>query len=391
MDKAKKEARDRKRHARAFRFFKILLTPIFKLKFNYTFDKIPKLDKPFLLLANHNLNVDAVLVDMASENHMYFVASEHLLRGGLGAKFVMRYFRPIIHTKGKTGVKTLGDMMKALKSGCNVALFPEGNRSFNGLTGEIPENTGRIAKKSGAYLITYRMEGGYFTHPRWSTSVRRGKLHGKLVKIYSPEELGDMTDESINEAISRNLYEDAYQTQKDWNVPYKGKNLSLGLESLLYMCPKCRGFGTLSSSPKNIKCTSCGMQAEYTPYGYIKTSDGETLFTSQLDKDQHDALRSKVESASCDEVLFEDDISVFRINEKHVPVDEIKEHIKAYKNRVETGGKILTVSDIYGLSITARNILGIHLDGGKRQLEVRCGIPFNGLKYMYLYKFNGGN
>lgn len=390
MDKEKREAREHKRHARAFKFFRALLTPILKLKFNFTYDVIPKTDGPFFLLINHNLNIDAVLVSLATDEPIYFVASEHMLRGGLGAKLVMRYFRPIIHTKGKTGVKSLSEIMKALKKGYNVALFPEGNRSFNGLTMDIPENTGRIAKKCGASLVTYRMEGGYLTHPRWSTGVRRGKMHGRLINVYSPDALEKMTDEEINEVVATDLYEDAYKTQETWQTEYKGKNLCRGLESTLYMCPECKKIGKLTSDSRFLTCTGCGFKAEFTTRGYLKKENGETYTISDIDREQQELLCRLRDEADEDTVLFEDDITVYSINEKHVPENGITGHIEAYKNRVVFDGKTYTTSDIFGLSITARNILGVHVDGGKRQLEIRCDISFNGLKYMYLYKLNGG-
>lgn len=390
MDKEKREAREHRRHARTFKFFRALLTPILKKKFNYTFDAIPKTDGPFFLLINHNLNIDAVLVSLATSEPIYFVASEHMLRGGIGASLVRHYFRPIIHTKGKTGVKSLSEIMKALKSGYNVALFPEGNRSFNGLTMDIPENTGRIAKKCGASLITYRMEGGYFTHPRWSTSVRRGKMHGKLVNVYSPEKLASMTDEEINEAVSNDLHEDAYQTQKYWQTKYKGKKLCKGLESTLFMCPECKRIGTLHSDTRFLSCSECGFKAEYTKFGYLVNEEGKSYTITDMDREQQKLLCKLRDEASDNTILFVDDITVYSINKKHVPINGKQGHIEAYKDRVVFDGKTYTASDIFGLSITARNILGVHVDGGKRQLEIRCGISFNGLKYMYLYKLNDG-
>lgn len=383
------DARAYKRFSGAYRFFRPIITPFIKLKFNYTFDPIKDVEGPFLLLINHNLNIDAVLAGIACKSPIYFVASEHLLRGGLGAKFVMRYFQPIIHTKGKTGVKTLSEMMKTLKAGKNVALFPEGNRSFNGLTCEIPENTGRVAKKSGASIITYRMEGGYFTHPRWSVSVRRGKMHGKLVHVYSPGELEQMDDGAINAAIEKDLFEDAYDTQERFMAKYKGKKLCLGLESTLFMCPECKAFSSLTSDENHLTCKACGFDAKYTEYGYLETKDSKKYTITEIDKEQRKLLEQLYNRAGEDEVLFEDDISVFTINENHVPVDEVKGHLTAYKSKVEFNGKTIPAEDIYGLSITSRNILGVHLDGGKRQMEIRCGIPFNGLKYVYLYKLNG--
>ena len=106
------------------------------------------------------------------------------------------------------------EILAKLRDGRNVALFPEGNRSFNGLSGDFPPATGKLVKKSGATLVTYRLHGGYLTTPRWSTSLRKGKLWGEIAGIYSPEKLKAMTEDEVNRAIRHDLFVDAYADQK---------------------------------------------------------------------------------------------------------------------------------------------------------------------------------
>ena len=49
--------------------------------------------------------------------------------------------------------------------------------------------SGKLAKSAGVRVVTYRIEGGYLTQPRWSTGTRRGKLFGRLIHVYEPAEL----------------------------------------------------------------------------------------------------------------------------------------------------------------------------------------------------------
>ena len=68
-------------------------------------------------------------------------------------------------------------VMRRLRKGGSVAIFAEGNRSFNGLTGDILPATGKLARSSGASLVTFRFSGGYLSSPRWCGSrVRRTSL-----------------------------------------------------------------------------------------------------------------------------------------------------------------------------------------------------------------------
>jgi 1-acyl-sn-glycerol-3-phosphate acyltransferase len=78
-------------------------------------------------------------------------------------------------------------MMRRLKKGYSVCLFPEGNRSFDGVTRPFPPSTGRVAKACGAALVTFRTEGAYLSNPRWGDTLRRGRVRGRVAGIYPPE------------------------------------------------------------------------------------------------------------------------------------------------------------------------------------------------------------
>lgn len=373
-----------KRHVNAFCFFRPLVTPILKRKFHYTYDKIPESAAPYFLLCNHNLEMDPILLGMAVEKQVYFVASEHIMRKGFGTWFLMRYFKPIIHAKGKAGLQSSMEILRTLKAGHNVALFPEGNRSFNGVTMPIFPATGKLARRSGASLITYRIEGGYFSQPRWSLSLRRGKLCGKLVHIYSPEELKGMTDAEIIAAIERDLHEDAYETQKREHVPFRGHDLAAGLEATLFMCPQCGKIGTLHSHGDTIQC-DCGFCADYDVYGNLNGSDGKTYTVTEWDLWQRQQLASLRESTPADTALFSDTVTIHRIVE-HSIEKTISATLTAYRDHFTVNDASFNYQDIEGAAVFSRNVLTVYTDA---QYEIRGALDFCALKYVYLYDLMG--
>ena len=195
----------RKRHLVVWKILRTLLRPWIIHKFNFK-SEIYNVDGPCLVLANHNTDWDPLVVATAFPNQMYFVASEHIFRWGFVSRIIHWLVAPISRLKSRTGASTVMTVLRKLRDGANVCIFAEGEKSWNGVTCHIADATGKLARASGASLVTYRLEGGYFTHPRWAKTHRRGKMRGSVVGIYTPEMLKAMDPEEINDIINRDLY-----------------------------------------------------------------------------------------------------------------------------------------------------------------------------------------
>lgn len=259
-------------HRFIYRILKTLIIPIFKRKLNYSYKKVQPSGRPYIVLANHNTDYDPLLVGLAFPYQMYYVASEHIFRWGLISKLINFLVSPIPRVKGTTEIHTVMNILKRLKAGANVCMFAEGNRSFSGETGEIHPATGKLIKKSGVSLITFRLDGGYFTSPRWSKTLRKGEMKGRMVREYSPEELRSMTTDEVSLAIKNDLYVNAYEEQKKNPVSYLGKNLAENLETALYICPECNKYTTLKSEGDRFYCT-CGLDLKYNTFGYLSPNN----------------------------------------------------------------------------------------------------------------------
>ena len=373
-----------RRHKIVFAILRPVITLFVKWKFAYTYDSLRQIEGPYLLLPNHNLELDPMIVGAAAYNHLYFVASEHLSRKGFVTKLLNYFLQPIYHQKGRAGAYTVKEILKTLRSGTSVCLFPEGNRSWNGQSLTIPSATGKLAKKSGAKLVTYRFEGHYLTQPRWATTLRKGKLKGRLIHVYTPEELQAMTDEQVNEAIVRDLWEDAYETQAKEMIPFKGKHLALGMEAAVFACPACKKIGDLRSDDTSLSC-SCGFRSTYDVYGYLTDAQGERYTMVQLDQQQKSVLNDMVAQAD-DAPLFSDNVLLQQISEKHELIWETSGALMACKDHLSCCGQHIPFDDILGMSIYSRNVLVLHTLTDGRHYEIRGNIRFSALKYLYLYE-----
>lgn len=263
------EKKVQRRHQRVWSFLRIVAPPFLRMKFGYSCELAPDISEPYLVLPNHNSDLDPAFVGFSFKKQMYFVASEHVYRRGFVSKLLFWAFEPIAKMKGASDTLTVMKAIRKLRTGQNVCLFPEGNRSFNGKTGAIFEATGKLVKTSGAALVTYKITGGYLSNPRWGFGIRKGKMHGSVVNVYSSSELKLMTPEEITNKIISDLDEDAYKRQSFENIAYKGKNLAYGFETAYCLCPICKNINVISSNKNSIYCSNCGKLTDILPTGFF--------------------------------------------------------------------------------------------------------------------------
>ncbi len=252
-----------------------------KWKYGFSVQQRLKMDEPFIAMSNHTTDNDMIYLALAVKNYLYFVCSEHLFRNGLASKLLVLAFNPIPLFKGSVASTTTREILTRLRDGNNIGIFPEGSRSFNGKTNPIAASTGKLVKHAKCALVTFKLQGGYFVAPRWTKQWRRGPIWGAVVQVYSSAQLAEMSVEQINQIIHDDLWEDAYQTQKQNPRKYVGDRRAKGIENFLYICPNCGGFETIRSEKNDFFCTQCRMTGHYDEYGLLS---GEKLpFTTVPD------------------------------------------------------------------------------------------------------------
>ena len=61
-------------------------------------------------------------------------------------------------------------------------------------------------KISGAGLVTSRISGGYLTTPRWGKGIRRGKIFGEVVNVYSAQQIKELLMDLFDKYIPDSFY-----------------------------------------------------------------------------------------------------------------------------------------------------------------------------------------
>lgn len=369
------------RHQKTWVFLYRLLGGYIHKKFNLSHEPCTA-EGPLIVLSNHVTDWDPLLVAMSfPEKMLYFVASEHLMRKGLLSSILNYLFAPIPRKKASTGSDTALACLRHVRAGHSVCIFGEGDASWNGCTGHVFPATGKLVRASGATLVTFRIEGGYLSNPRWGKGVRRGRVHVHPVNIYPPQTLKAMEPDMINAAIDRDIREDAWQRQALSPVAYKGARPAENIETALFLCPKCGRIGTLRGRDDRVEC-DCGLSLRYTPQGYF---DPPKPFQTIAQWDEWQLARLADPDFLGDGALFSDDgLLLKEILPGHREQNLEKGVLFQYRDALRLGGREFLLSKIRSMAMVQNNVL--LFDIGDKYYELRALKPRCLRKYLALWQ-----
>ena len=369
------------RHQKIWRILYALTNRWICRKFNMRHEDLD-IDGPVLLIPNHVSAWDPLLVAMSlRKKQVYYVASEHIFRLGPVTKLLNWLVAPIPRRKASSGADTVKACLRHLREGHSVCLFAEGEQSWDGLTQPIFPATGKLARSSGATLVTYRLEGGYLSLPRWGKGVRRGSVSGRPVHIYPPEQLKRMSPAEINEAIQRDIAENAWDRQRSSPVAYRGKRRAEGLEKALYLCPRCRGIGTLHTKDDRLFCT-CGLSLRFAETGFFEPPEP---FETMADWDAWQRMALKNMDMPEGELLFSDEgMTLSRIGAGHEEETLGCAALRQYADRLCCGDYEFMLAEISSMAMVQANLLLLSYQDNYYQIRAEKGANLR--KYLELWK-----
>ncbi len=364
------------KHKIFYKTFRLPVMLYLKLKFGYKHQKAKDLPPNYIVLSNHTTDFDPLFVASSFKNQMYFVASEHITRWKKLYAFLSFGFEPIIRFKGTVAGSTVVQILRKVKKGANVCLFAEGVRSWDGVTASILPSTGQLVKRANCGLVTYKIVGGYLASPVWAVGgCRKGDVSGRIVNVYTKEQLASMTDEEVNAAINRDLYEDSAKSREESGATYKGKRLAEGLEKLVYICPNCGGQDCLTTADDKLICAKCGSKLVYDTKGLL---NGKPL------KHYVDAQRRLAEEhASAGEAYKAVNAEVFVIDKKSA-TSVAKGTLSMTPETITCGDVTAPIAEVGEVAIHGKS--SIVFAHGSTYYEVTVPAPYSAYKFVLYFK-----
>ena len=394
---AEKKKNVRRYYGFAKAFIWVLLRTIGKRlmkKINAEAEPYTPKHKTFIIVANHSDIMDPGYQMVSLNGYVRFVAADFLLRINCVTKFLLGTLEGVIvKQRDKPSEILVEEILENLRAGIPVGLHAEGMVTTNGETGYVAEHTGQLVKDSGVALITYRITGGYLRKPRWADTWRTGRVHGRVVNEYSPEELSGYSAKEITDIIRRDIYVNAYDEQRKHPYTYKGEKLAEFAERLLYICPKCGGVGTMRSEDDKFTC-ECGYSLTYGEDAFWHSDKDSVVFDNALDWDKWQRGEWKRILLSSDGLIYSEKhqtVSKVADNEPHTVFTDAEMNI--YKDRFElVSGEDKLVFPLDTLkrvqNASVQNL--VIIDGDSNYYLISCDFPHSSDKYVAAWYYLTG-
>lgn len=222
---------------------------------------------PWLIFATHQSMKDFPIMAMATFPHRQawvisideFIGREYVLRN-IGGVAKRKY------TKDSNLVRTI---VKTLKKGQSVIIYPEARWSFAGILEDVGDALGKVAKLSGVPVMVMNHKGNYLSSPQWNKKpTRRVPLVSDFTCVATKEDCKMLSADELQDRIKKALEYDEHRYQIDNHIKIKSKYRAHNIHRILFKCPCC-GKEVMNSNLDKLWCDACHQQWTMDEYGYL--------------------------------------------------------------------------------------------------------------------------
>ena len=234
----------------ALPFIKLWITNRYDLNAVGTFP-----DQPYILIANHTQDVDPFFLLSVIGKPVSFIINNAVFQNPV-VSVVLRNMDMISKQKETSDLRTIYKVLKYVKNGRTVGIFAEGNATWDGVSKNIYGGTSKLLDRVRIPIVAVRISGGYLVNPRWANKRR-----------YGPIELNIKTF-SDSKALEH-IHESDWEWQKRTGYLYKGTSRASGIERIIWFCPDCQSFKTITSKGNQVSCIKCDKKLHVSETGFV--------------------------------------------------------------------------------------------------------------------------
>lgn len=170
----------------------------------YGRENIPE-DGGVLVVSNHQSHLDPVLVGLAIDRRMSYLARQSLFTFAPLRWMILSVGAIPLDREG-TGLAGLKESLKRLKRQEMLLVFPEGTRSRDGEVAPFKPGFCALARRSKLRLLPVAIDGAFDAWPRTSPFPHFGTVHVHLGKPMTPAEVAALrTDDELVAEVQRRI------------------------------------------------------------------------------------------------------------------------------------------------------------------------------------------
>ena len=160
---------------------------------------------PVLVASNHQSFLDPPLIGNLYKDEMVYLARKTLFNSV--TRWLYSQWNAIPVDQDRPDMASLKTIIRKLKEGHRVLVFPEGSRTLDGNLGEAAPGIGLIAVKSGVPIQPVRISGARDALPRGSARIRFARITVSIGPpiILIPEEIKAAKGKEDYERIARRI------------------------------------------------------------------------------------------------------------------------------------------------------------------------------------------
>lgn len=260
-----------------------MINRVHQVKFSYDYDRKEIRNQATVLLSSHASRLEFIyaVYGFGRKDINVVCGYQNIIKKGLYHLFLA--LGVISKYLYQPDLQCVKKMFRVLERGGAVGLFPEGMQSSSGSILPINPATARFIKKSKANIVVCTTKGAYLATNRYSSDRKKGYVGVEYSLLFTPEMLGELTEEQIYRKILEKISYNDFAYNKTARNRYVGKQPNAsGIDRILYQCPACKKEHCLRVEGDWILCDSCGFKARVNEY-YDLVDERNNVYPFDID------------------------------------------------------------------------------------------------------------
>ena len=177
---------------------------LFGIRYRFA-DPLPR-EGGLLVLSSHQSNLDPLLLGLVCERRLSSLARSSLFRWGpFGA--IISALDAIPIDREASSVAAMKTIIRKLRGGGAVTIFPEGTRTRDGRLGEVQSGFALVAKRAGVPILPVAIVGAWECWPRTRWFPLPGRIRLEFGPIIPAAEVAAMDGSTLVAVVTQRLTE----------------------------------------------------------------------------------------------------------------------------------------------------------------------------------------